>query len=236
MNNRFAHQNQQQCYFEQQPTAYGNRFKPSAESFEGYFSADESNNAFKPLVEMVAQNRTSNNLLPQQQCLMQLLNKNQQTEILRRMLMKNWQQTTNQTPRISTQQELQFHTQSIMQNTMLHKKLQEKDAARTGHRTQHGRPAVCRICLPQHPAQPFGSQPDCLFRCEPIRHLAVVPILVPCWWAQLDVPRRIDRGLTLQLAAANATLATTAGTVPPKVNVASARDRSPGSLASRCTR
>lgn len=137
-NNRFAHQNQQQQqqrHFGQQPTAYGNRFNPSADSFEGYFGADESNNAFKRLVDMVAQNRASNNLLAQQQYLMQLLNKNQQSEILRRMLMKNavdnvadanQQQPTNQTPRIPTQQELQFHTQSIMQNALLRKKLQDQ--------------------------------------------------------------------------------------------------------------
>lgn len=137
-NNRFAHQNQQQQqrHFGQQPTAYGNRFNPSAESFEGHFGADD--NAFKRLVDMVAQNRASNNLFAQQQYLMQLLNKNQQSEILRRMLMKNavdnvadtnQQQPTNQTPRIPTQQELQFHTQSIMQNALLRKKLQDQRKA-----------------------------------------------------------------------------------------------------------
>lgn len=135
-NNRFAHQNQnQQRHFGQQPAGgYGNRFNPS-ESYESHFGADESNNAFKRLVDMVAQNRASNNLLAQQQYLMQLLNKNQQSEILRRMLMKNavdnvadanQQQPTNHTPRIPTQQELQFHTQSIMQNALLRKKLQDQ--------------------------------------------------------------------------------------------------------------
>lgn len=141
-NNRFAHQNQnqqqQQRHFgqQQQHAGYGNRFNHS-ESFEGHFAGtDESNNAFKRLVDMVAQNRASNNnLLAQQQYLMQLLNKNQQSEILRRMLMKNavdnvadanQQQPTNQTPRIPTQQELQFHTQSIMQNALLRKKLQDQ--------------------------------------------------------------------------------------------------------------
>ena len=85
---------------------------------------------------MMAHNHASNNLLAQQQYLMQLLNKNQQSEILRRMLMKNnvenvvadsnqQQPPTNQ-PRIPTQQELQFHTQSIMQNALLRKKLQDQ--------------------------------------------------------------------------------------------------------------
>lgn len=143
-NNRFPHQQnqqqqpqqqqQQQRHFGQHPSGYGNRFHP-AESFDGHFGADESNNAFKRLVDMVAQNRASNNLLAQQQYLMQLLNKNQQSEILRRMLMKNavdnvadanQQQPTNQPPRIPTQQELQFHTQSIMQNALLRKKLQDQ--------------------------------------------------------------------------------------------------------------
>lgn len=141
-NNRFPQQNQhqQQRLFGSQSAAYGNRNYHPSESYDphqGHFG-DESSNAFKRLVDMVAQNRASNNLLAQQQYLMQLLNKNQQSEILRRMLMKNavdnvvtdasQQQphsTTNQ-PRIPTQQELQFHTQSIMQNALLRKKLQDQ--------------------------------------------------------------------------------------------------------------
>uniref|UniRef100_A0A1Q3EV78 Putative nucleocytoplasmic shuttling protein for mrna cap-binding eif4e n=1 Tax=Culex tarsalis TaxID=7177 RepID=A0A1Q3EV78_CULTA len=139
-NNRF---NQQQRHFGPQPAAYGNRsFNPSEfyDPQQGHYG-DESSTAFKRLVDMVAQNRASNNLLAQQQYLMQLLNKNQQSEILRRMLMKNAvdnvvadsnqqqqqqpQSSTNQ-PRIPTQQELQFHTQSIMQNALLRKKLQDQ--------------------------------------------------------------------------------------------------------------
>ncbi|XP_058445732.1 protein cup [Malaya genurostris] len=106
--------------------------------------AADTNAAFKRLIDMVAQNRASNNLIAQQQYLMQLLSKNNQSEILRRMLMKNTvenaaeagqqmpqQQSqqplpTSQQPRIPTQRELQFHTQSIMQNALLRKKLQDQ--------------------------------------------------------------------------------------------------------------
>ena len=49
---------------------------------------DYFNTAFKRLVDMVAKNR-ANNILTQQQYLMQLLNKNQQSAILRRMVMNN---------------------------------------------------------------------------------------------------------------------------------------------------
>lgn len=141
-NNRFPQQNHNhhQRHFGPQQS-YGNRTFHPSESYDpqqGHFGDDSSSTAFKRLVEMVAQNHASNNLLAQQQYLMQLLNKNQQSEILRRMLMKNavdnvvtdanqqpHQQQTNQ-PRIPTQQELQFHTQSIMQNALLRKKLQDQ--------------------------------------------------------------------------------------------------------------
>ncbi|XP_055548665.1 protein cup isoform X2 [Wyeomyia smithii] len=111
---------------------------PAAFEQHNPINAAASNTALKRLVEMVAQNRANNNLLAQQQYLMQLLNKNQQSEILRRMLMKNTvdnaadsgqQQAPPQQPqqpRIPTQRELQFHTQSIMQNALLRKKLQDQ--------------------------------------------------------------------------------------------------------------
>lgn len=98
----------------------------------------ESKSAFKRLVDMMAQNRTNNNLVAQQQqYLLQMLNKNQQSESLRRMLIKNTvdnasdanqyhQQSNQQTPRVPTQLELQLHTQSIMQNALLRKKLADQ--------------------------------------------------------------------------------------------------------------
>lgn len=57
---------------------------------------------------------------------MQLLNKNQQNEILRPMVVKNvadanHHQPMNQTPLIPTQQELHFYNQIIMQNALLRK-------------------------------------------------------------------------------------------------------------------
>lgn len=103
----------------------GNYHSPSA----------DSNSAFKRLVDMMAQNRVNNNLVAQQQYLLQMLNKNQQSEILRRMLIKNTvdnasdannQQPPAQPPRVPTQLELQLHTQSIMQNALLRKKLQDQ--------------------------------------------------------------------------------------------------------------
>lgn len=153
-NNRFPQQHQnQQRQFGPQSTAYGNRGFQPVESFEqqqhGHFG-DESSTAFKRLVDMVAQNRASNNMMAQQQYLMQLLNKNQQSEILRRMLMKNavdnvvadanqqqqQQQQSPNPPRIPTQQELQFHTQSIMQNALLRKKLQDQRKMLYEHATE----------------------------------------------------------------------------------------------------
>lgn len=94
----------------------------------------ESKSAFKRLVDMMAQNRANNNLVAQQQqYLMQMINKNQQSESLRRMLIKNTvdnasdaNQYNQQTPRVPSQFELQLHTQSIMQNALLRKKLQDQ--------------------------------------------------------------------------------------------------------------
>ncbi|XP_055643400.1 protein cup [Toxorhynchites rutilus septentrionalis] len=106
--------------------------------------AAESNTAFNRLVDMLAQNQVNNNIIAQQQFLMQMLSKNQQTDILRRMLMKNnvenatdpqqmqqqqQQQSAQQQPRYPSQRELQFHTQSIMQNALLRKKLQDQRKA-----------------------------------------------------------------------------------------------------------
>lgn len=119
---------------------YPQQYAPRFPSFANQGSSDlssDSNSAFKRLVDMMAQNRANNNLIAQQQqYLMQMLNKNQQSESLRRMLMKNTvdnasdanqhQQSAQQTPRVPTQLELQLHTQSIMQNALLRKKLQDQ--------------------------------------------------------------------------------------------------------------
>ncbi|XP_058820125.1 protein cup [Topomyia yanbarensis] len=120
-------------------SSYNRGYQAEAFDHENIRSAD-SNTAFKRLVDMVAQSRASSNLIAQQQYLKQLLSKNQQSEILRRMLMKTTvdnvseagqsmpqqHQTAAQPPRIPTQRELQFHTQSIMQNALLRKKLQDQ--------------------------------------------------------------------------------------------------------------
>lgn len=125
-NNRYPlDRNYQQQY---QPS----RFSSQANQGQGDIQA-ESNSAFKRLVDMMAQNR-ANNLVAQQQNLLQMLNKNQQSESLRRMLIKNTvdnasdanRQQPSQNPRVPTQFELQLHTQSIMQNALLRKKLQDQ--------------------------------------------------------------------------------------------------------------
>lgn len=117
------------------PQQYGaSRFS----SYQGPVNQSAEVTAFKHLLERLAQNRTNNNpIAQQQQYLMQMLNKNQQSESLRRMLMKNTmdnvsdgnqhqQSSQQQTPRVPTQLELQLHTQSIMQNALLRKKLQDQ--------------------------------------------------------------------------------------------------------------
>lgn len=117
------------------PQQYGPRFNSFPNQGPGGDLPPDSNSAFKRLVDMMAQNRANNNLVAQQQqYLLQMLNKNQQSEILRRMLIKNTvdnasdanQQPATQTPRVPTQLELQLHTQSIMQNALLRKKLQDQ--------------------------------------------------------------------------------------------------------------
>lgn len=136
--NRYQYdRNQQQQQQRYSGASYNRGFLPDSYEQPNYLPADSSA-AFKRLVDMVAQNRANNNLIAQQQYLMQLLSKNQQSEILRRMLMKNavdnvadsnqqqQQQPPPQQPRIPTQRELQFHTQSIMQNALLRKKLQDQ--------------------------------------------------------------------------------------------------------------
>lgn len=109
------------------------RFSSQANHGPGDIPAD-SNSAFRRLVDMMAQNRVNNNLVAQQQNLLRMLNKNQQSESLRRMLIKNTvdnasdanRQQPSQGPRVPTQFELQLHTQSIMQNALLRKKLQDQ--------------------------------------------------------------------------------------------------------------
>ncbi|XP_053691734.1 myb-like protein I [Sabethes cyaneus] len=102
-------------------------------------NAAAPNSAFKRLLDMVTHNRLGNNMLAQQQYMLQMLNKNQQSEILRRMLMKNTMDNAiadpgqpkappqqSQEQRMPTHRELQFHTQAIMQNALLRKKLQDQ--------------------------------------------------------------------------------------------------------------
>lgn len=96
----------------------------------------DPNAAYRRVMDMIAQGRANNNQTAQEQYMMQMLNKTQQSEVLRRMLMKQTgdngsdgnkqQHRAPQPPRIPTQLELQLHTQSIMQNALLRKKLQDQ--------------------------------------------------------------------------------------------------------------
>lgn len=94
--------------------------------------------AYRRVMDMIAKSRTSNNQVAQEQYMIQMLNKSQQSELLRRMLMGNAmdkasdfgrqqsQHNTSQPPRIPSQLELKLHTQTIMQNALLRKKLQDQ--------------------------------------------------------------------------------------------------------------
>lgn len=91
--------------------------------------------AFKQFADTVAQNRASSNsnLLAQQQFWAQLLNKPHQEDFIRRRATKpaannvsGAAQVHQTPPRIPTQRELQYHTQTIMQNALLRKKLQDQ--------------------------------------------------------------------------------------------------------------
>lgn len=92
----------------------------------------DPNSAYRRVMEMIARSRVNTNQAAQEQYMLQMLNKTQQSEILRRMLIKNTVENgpggnqQQQPPRIPTQLELQLHTQSIMQNALLRKKLQDQ--------------------------------------------------------------------------------------------------------------
>lgn len=97
----------------------------------------DPNAAYKRVMDMLGQCRVNNNnhQTTQEQYMLQMLNKTQQSEILRRMLMRNTgdngpeqqqQHQASQPPRIPTQLELQLHTQSIMQNALIRKKMQDQ--------------------------------------------------------------------------------------------------------------
>lgn len=119
------------------PQQYQSRFSSSFNNsqFDPQYNAPQAdpNSAYRRVMDMIAQSRAnSNNQTAQEQYMLQMLNKTQQSEILRRMLIKNTVDTGSgsnqqqQPPRIPTQLELQLHTQSIMQNALLRKKLQDQ--------------------------------------------------------------------------------------------------------------
>lgn len=120
------------------PQQYQNRFSSSYGQVAPQNSVTHADisSAYRRVRDMIAQYRANSNQTAQEQYMLQMLNKTQQTEILRRMLIKNTadngsdqqqqQHQGSQPPRIPTQLELQIHTQSIMQNALLRKKLQDQ--------------------------------------------------------------------------------------------------------------
>ncbi|XP_058058589.1 protein cup [Anopheles bellator] len=99
--------------------------------------------SFQHLVDMIAAQNQRMQQQQQQQYLLQLLQNSQQTESLRQMLMKNSREVGVPAPpkgraqsgggaqhqgpgRVPTQRELQLHTQSIMKNALLRKKIVEQ--------------------------------------------------------------------------------------------------------------
>lgn len=124
------------------PQQYQSRFSSSYNNGQGDSQNNpaqaDPNSAYRRVMEMIARSRPNNNQAAQEQYMLQMLNKTQQSEILRRMLIKNTVENgsggnqqqqphhASQPPRIPTQLELQLHTQSIMQNALLRKKLQDQ--------------------------------------------------------------------------------------------------------------
>ncbi|XP_052864076.1 protein cup-like [Anopheles cruzii] len=104
---------------------------------------DGGSKSFQHLVDMIAAQNQRMQQQQQQQYLLQLLQNSQQSESLRQMLMKNSRDAGVPAPpkgrpqsgggaqqqgpgRVPTQRELQLHTQSIMKNALLRKKIVEQ--------------------------------------------------------------------------------------------------------------
>lgn len=124
--------------FPQQPfqSRFPSSYNSSQATPQNNVTQSDISTAYRRMRDMIAQYRVNSNHTAQEQYMLQMLNKSQQTELLRRMLMKNpadngsdqqqQQQQASPTPRMPTQLELQIHTQSIMQNALLRKKLQDQ--------------------------------------------------------------------------------------------------------------
>uniref|UniRef100_A0A182SUG0 Uncharacterized protein n=1 Tax=Anopheles maculatus TaxID=74869 RepID=A0A182SUG0_9DIPT len=83
--------------------------------------------SFQRLLEMLAAQNQRNYQQHQQHYLLQLLQNCQETETLRQMLLKKCSlENQQQTQRIPTQAELQQHTQTIMKQALLRKKIAEQ--------------------------------------------------------------------------------------------------------------
>lgn len=126
------------------PQHYPSRFSSSSYNHSQMDSQNipphtDPNATRRQVMELLAQIQTNNSQTAQEQYMLQMLNKTQQSEALRRMLMRNTvdggsdggqlQQQQHHAPqplRVPTHRELQLHTESIMQNALLRKKLQDQ--------------------------------------------------------------------------------------------------------------
>ncbi|EAA10240.5 AGAP008738-PA, partial [Anopheles gambiae str. PEST] len=106
------------------PAGTGEPFFPGGASSTAPNAGDAK--SFQRLLEMLAAQNQRMNQQHQQQYLLQLLQNCQETETLRQMLMKKCTLDNAGQQRIPTQAELQQHTQSIMKQALLRKKIAEQ--------------------------------------------------------------------------------------------------------------
>uniref|UniRef100_A0A182TWA6 Uncharacterized protein n=1 Tax=Anopheles melas TaxID=34690 RepID=A0A182TWA6_9DIPT len=128
------------------PTGTGEPFFPGGASSTAPNAGDAK--SFQRLLEMLAAQNQRMNQQHQQQYLLQLLQNCQETETLRQMLMKKCTLDNAGQQRIPTQAELQQHTQSIMKQALLRKKIAEQSRYLLEQQQQNGHepiPAVQQL-------------------------------------------------------------------------------------------
>uniref|UniRef100_A0A182VLQ1 Uncharacterized protein n=1 Tax=Anopheles merus TaxID=30066 RepID=A0A182VLQ1_ANOME len=128
------------------PTGTGEPFFPGGASSTAPNAGDAK--SFQRLLEMLAAQNQRMNQQHQQQYLLQLLQNCQETETLRQMLMKKCTLDNAGQQRIPTQAELQQHTQSIMKQALLRKKIAEQSRYLLEQQQQNGQepiPAVQQL-------------------------------------------------------------------------------------------
>ncbi|XP_050077309.1 protein cup-like [Anopheles maculipalpis] len=138
----------------QHPPAGVESYQPGASGSSGLPTTGDAK-SFQRLLEMLAAQNQRNYQQQQQQYLLQLLQNCQETETLRQMLLKkcslenaatNQPGGQQQSQRIPTQAELQQHTQTIMKQALLRKKIAEQSRYMLEQRNgQEAIPAVQQL-------------------------------------------------------------------------------------------